>query len=165
MRRSVDGDVGKSKWTEVTGEPATKPLKEDGTINDIKAECEALHKIITSAYEEGVTLPEAEKLAARFLGAQMMISEALAVEDLNARMSKNGYKTMRAKVYLDTVQASDKKPTEAQIAAQIDTDSSVATAQNVYERSESRAEALQRYFEIFRDGHIYMRGIAKGKYE
>lgn len=126
---------------------------------------EELKKDVLRAYEEGVSIPEAERLAAKFLHAQMDVADQISTLDLSARMKKNGYKTMRAQVYLDIVQGAEKKPTEAQIEAQICTNTLVASSQNAHDFAEVGCAALERYFDIFKDAHIYFRGIAKGRLE
>lgn len=126
---------------------------------------EALQKQLNQAFEQGVTMEEAERWAAKCLSAQIDLSQELMTADLGARMRKNEYKTMRARVYLDTVQASEgKKPTEAMIEAIIATSQEVAATQNAFEEEENASEALQRLYDIFRDGHLFYRGVAKGTF-
>lgn len=136
-----------------------------GESRSLKEEFEELRRVVETVYEQGTSLPEAEKLAARFSHALMLIAVELERDDLDMRMSKNGHKTMRAKVYLDEVSRAEKKPTEAQLDAVITTNKEVCAAQDRFERAQSHVESLMRYFEIFRDAHIYFRGIAKGRFE
>lgn len=125
---------------------------------------DSLKKKIETSYTEGVTMDEAEKLAGEFLYAQMLIASALKIQDLDARMHKSGIKAVRAKAYLDIVSSADKKPTEAQIAAIIDTDEIVITEQTSLDNAEVRRLDLERYYDIFLNAHIFFRGIAKGKF-
>ena len=67
---------------------------------------------IKAAYEEGTTQPDAERLAAEFLHAQMVISSHLRKADLDARMRKSGHKAIRAAVYMGEVGKSEKKPSD-----------------------------------------------------
>ncbi len=159
IRKAGDPSVSKPAPAEAG------PVKTSENANSVFSQFKELQADVLSAYEQGVSLPEAEKLAAKFLHAQMQASDLLMEFDLSSRMKKNGYKTLRAKSYLDIVQGAEKKPTEAQIDAQISTTPEVNQAQDAYERAEIDAEGLQRYFDIFRDAHIYFRGIAKGKFE
>lgn len=124
-----------------------------------------LENKIKDTYEQGVTLEEAEKLAAEFLYAQMVVSTELRKEDLNARMNKSGNKAIRAAAYLNIVSEAEKKPTEAQIAAIIETDEPVKLQQSQLDESEVKVAELERYYNIFQNAHIYYRGIAKGKFE
>jgi hypothetical protein len=55
---------------------------------------------IQKSYEEGITLEDAEKLAAEFLHAMMQISQQLKSLDLDARMKKAGLKSIKAATYL-----------------------------------------------------------------
>lgn len=149
--------------------PVTLPPTEIGELaNDpLLDNYRELQKQFKKVYEEGVSLEDAERLAARFLDALADLGGPdgqIRTADLDARMKKNGYKTMRAKVYLETVQGQEKKPTEAMIDALICTNAGVATAQDLYEKAEVYAESLHRIYDVFRDAHIYFRGIAKGAF-
>lgn len=126
-------------------------------IKDLEA------KIVTT-YTEGVTVDEAEKLAARFLYAQMQISEALRSADLDARMRKSGLKAVRATVYLDGATKGDKKPSDVLLGAQVDIHEVVQQEADAYEKAEAHKDNLERYYNIAREGHIYFRSIAKGAF-
>lgn len=119
---------------------------------------------IISAYETGVSLEEAERLATEFLHAQLQVSVALKAADLDARMRKSGVKSIRAAIYLDIVQKSDKKPTEAQIAALIDSDKLVLGEQQALDTAESDRDELERLFSVFQNAHIHFRGVSKGTF-
>lgn len=120
---------------------------------------------IVNAYESGTTVLEAEKLAAKFLHAQMQISSSLRTSDLDARMRKSGLKTMRSAIYLDIVQKNEKKPTEAQITAMIDTNELVSGEQERLDSAEVDRDELERYYNIFGNAHIFFRGVSKGRFE
>lgn len=134
-------------------------------MSKFEEQLKTLENKIKSTYEEGVTVDEAEKLAAEFLYAQMVVSGELRKTDLDARMRKSGTKTIRAAIYLDVVQQAEKKPTEAQIAALIDTDKMVSIEQEALDKAEVDRSNLERYYDVFGNAHIYYRGIAKGKFE
>jgi hypothetical protein len=127
--------------------------------------CKQLEAKIVSSYEEGVTLEEAEKLAAQFLFAQLAVSTELKKADLDSRMRKNGVKSIRAAIYLDIVSKSDKKPTEAQITATIDTDKIVGDEQGAFDMAEVSKADLERYYDIFGNAHVYFRTISKGRFD
>src|ERR1700722_8538693 len=93
--------------------------------------CKQLENKIKNSYESGTSMEEAEKLAAEFLYAQMVISSELRSLELDARMKKSGNKAIRAAAYINIVGSSDKKPTEAGISAIIETDEQVASQQNL----------------------------------
>lgn len=121
---------------------------------------------IQSAYEgDGKTPAEAEGLAAKFLHAQMDLSTKLRSADLDARMKKSGVKALRAALYLDIISKSDKKPTEAGISAMIDSDTIVQSEQQKYDEAEAAVAELERQYDICLNGHIFMRGLAKGRFE
>src|ERR1700728_1160316 len=127
--------------------------------------CSQLEEKIKSTYTEGTTQDEAEKLAAEFLHAQIEVSHELKKSALDARMRKSGVKAVRASAYLDIVKAADKKPTETQIESMINTDSLVAKEQDGLDKSEVERDEFERYYSIFREAHIYYRGLSKGRFE
>lgn len=124
--------------------------------------CEVLEKELIQSYTEGITLSEAEKLSGQFLHAQMKVSNELAKVDLDSRMRKSGVKAVKATVYLEAVQGAEKKPTESALEHTINSNGMVSKEQEHLDRAEvSRAE-LERYYDIFREGHVYFRQMSKG---
>lgn len=128
------------------------------TLQELLAKLET--KIIDS-YNHGVTITEAEKLAGEFLHGQLLISAQLKITDLDARMKKVGVKAIRADAYLQILKASEKKPTEAQISAEIDTDKSFQKEQELFDTAEVHRNELERLYEVYGNCHIYFRTIAK----
>lgn len=126
---------------------------------------EALVNKIKNTYESGVTMDEAERLAAEFLGAMLSASEALKSSDLDARMRKSGTKALKASVYLREATKGDKKPTESMLSALVDSNTVVQEEQDAVDSAEATRDALERQYNIFREAHIYYRGISKGRFE
>lgn len=120
---------------------------------------------IQKAYEEGVTLELAERLAAKCLSLQIQLSTELSTVDLNARMNKSGFKAIKAAVYLKAATSGDKKPTEAMLTALVDSDELVMGEQNRLDKAEVERNELQNAFDICKESHIYFRGVAKGRFE
>lgn len=120
---------------------------------------------IQRSYEEGVTIDEAERLAAKFLHAQILISGELRTVDLDARMKKTGVKAVKAAVYLAEVQAVERKPSDVLLSAKVDVSEEVEVAQRELDTAEVYRDELQNYFNVFREAHIHFRGISKGKFE
>lgn len=120
---------------------------------------------ITSSYEDGVTLDEAEKLAGEFLDAQLQISTELKKSDLDSRMRKSGLKAVRAAIYTESSSKGDKRPTEAALAAMVDMNDLVQGEQNAFDNAEVERDELERLYNICINAHIYFRGIAKGRFE
>ncbi len=127
--------------------------------------CLELEKKIEDSYISGISTEHAEKLSGEFLHAQLKVSEQLKKADLDARMRKSGVKAVRAAIYLDIVQKADKKPTESQIAAMIDSDKIVVDEQRGLDEAEVLRDEMERYYSIFQNAHIHYRTIAKGKFE
>lgn len=126
---------------------------------------EDLTNDIKRAYEDGVTLDQAEKLAAKFLNAQIEVTEALRGLDLDVRMKKTGLKAIKAAVYMNNATKSDKKPSDVLLQAMVDMDELVCENQKSFDEAEVNKQALENYYNIFREAHLYFRGISKGRFE
>lgn len=127
--------------------------------------CLELKEEIKKVYGFGVTLEEAEKLAAKFLHAQFEVSEQLKSANLNSRMRKSGIKSIRAAVYLEAATKTEKKPSDTYLDALVNSDKLVSGEQEALDTSEVLHQSLQNYFDIFKEGHIFFRGVAKGRFE
>jgi hypothetical protein len=129
-----------------------------------KEMCLQLETAIVESYTSGVSLEEAERLAGRFLQAQIQVSEELKSADLDSRMRKSVVKALKALVYSAACSKADKKPTETQLDHVVNTDGSVREEQDAYDRAEVERDNLERYYSIFREAHIHFRGVAKGTF-
>jgi hypothetical protein len=127
--------------------------------------CETLEAEITNSYEVGVSANKAEELAGRFLQAQFAVSSELAKKDLDSRMRKSGLKAVKAAIYMDAASKGDKKPTEASLSATVDMNELVQGEQHALDEAEVERDELERYYNVFRESHIFYRGISKGKFE
>lgn len=127
---------------------------------NLKDFCKELETIIQGAYENGVTMEEAERLAARFLFAQIKLSEALKERDLSSRMRKSGVKAVRAALYTDIKSKAD-KITEAAITALLDSNELVSGEQTAFDEAEVERDELERMFDICSQGHVYFRQVSK----
>lgn len=130
----------------------------------MKKMIEELTTQIQNMYESTPTIEEAEKLAAKFLHAQMILAGHLSNLDLDSRMKKSGLKRVKAAVYTEAVSSAEKKPTEAQLAAIVDTSEIVETAQMDFDTAEVEAELFKSYLSVMREAHIFCRGISRGNY-
>lgn len=127
--------------------------------------CEELTKDIKRSYEEGVTMEEAEKLAGKFLFAQLSVAKELQDSDLDSRMKKSGAKAIKAAVYMEAATSGDKKPSDTFLQALVDMSEVAQGSQNRFDEAEANRDALQNYFNVFKEAHIHFRSIAKGRYE
>lgn len=127
--------------------------------------CEDLENDIKKTYEEGVSLDQAEKLAAKFLYAQIKITEALSVQDLDTKMKKSGVKAVRAAIYMSEATKGEKKPSDTFLQSLVDMNEIVGTEQRSLDESEVKRNSLENYFNIFKDAHVYFRQISKGRFE
>ena len=130
-----------------------------------KLNFEELENKIKAAYEEGVTIEQAERLAAEFLYAQTQIVGSLQNADLDARMRKSGTKALKAAVYLDNATKGDKKPSDVLLGALVDSNELVQKEQQGLDDAEVTVSSLNHYYSIFKEAHIFFRGIAKGRFE
>jgi hypothetical protein len=126
--------------------------------------CEELTKEIKDSYEVGITIEGAERLAGKFLYAQLLVAEELRRVDLDARMKKSGLKAIKATVYLDHASKSEKKPSDVLLNAMVDTDEVVLSQQLVVDDAEVLKLSLDSYMSIFQNAHIHFRSIAKGAF-
>ncbi len=133
-------------------------MKPDKMYETIKSE-------IMRAYEEGVSMPEAEKLAALTLAARIEISEEIKAADLDAKMRKQGVKAVRGGFYLKIIKREEKKPTEAMIAAEIETYEEVNAEEAQLSVAEVESARLKSMLDLFKDAHLYFRQICKGTFE
>src|SRR5262245_31155706 len=100
-----------------------------------------LESEIKDAYEgSGKTVEEAEKLAAKFLHAQMQISSELKTSDLDTRMKKAGVKAIRAQMYLEEVSKSEKKPSDTLLDQVLNSNNIVVAAQSDFDEAEASRE-------------------------
>ena len=130
-----------------------------------KSEFDELENDIKSAYEGNVTVEDAEKLAAKFLGAMFRLSSQLAAADLDSRMRKTGVKAIRAAIYLEEATRNEKKPSDTLLSAIVDKSKLVQDEQNLFDTTEVERDNLERYYNIFKEAHLYFRALAKGRFE
>lgn len=134
-------------------------------MNNFKQLCQDLEKEIQISYESGVTMDDAEKLAAKFLYAQIQVSAELKKADLDSRLRKTGVKAIRAAVYMDAATKSDRRPTEAALVATIDLNDLVQDEQSSFDNAEVERNDLERYYNVFINAHIFFRNVNRGKFE
>lgn len=127
--------------------------------------CEQLETKIQNSYVDGLTMEAAEQLAGEFLYAQIKVSAELKKADLDCRMRKTGVKAVRAAIYMEAATKDPKKPSDVMLAAMVDMNDIVQGEQTEYDKAEVDKDALERYYNIFREAHIYYRGVAKGKFD
>lgn len=124
-----------------------------------------LKSAVERAYNEGVTIPEAEKLAARTLSIRMAIADEIKTKDLDARMKKHGVKAVRGAAYSLEIGKFEKKPTESALEAAVNMSKTVHAAEEEYAEADTEKDRLQAYSDVFKDSHIFFRQLCKGTYE
>jgi len=123
-----------------------------------------LTDIIEHSYQEGVTMEEAERLAGRFLHAQIQMGEQVRLADLDCRMKKQGLKAVKAAIYLAEVQAADKKPSDVLLQAKVDVNELVAAEQTSFDKAECLLHEMQNLLGVYNQAHVHFRSIAKGAF-
>jgi len=131
-------------------------------MSNFKTLIAELEILITDSYESGVSMEQAERLAGRFLTAQMLVSSELRKADLSSRMRKTGLKAVRAATYLEQVEKNEKKPSDVLINSIVDTSTDVIAEQHGLDESEVDRDELERLYSIYQNAHIHFRTIAKG---
>ncbi len=129
---------------------------------NFKEFCTELEEKVINSYSNGVSLDEAERNAGQFLHATMVVGAELTRADLDARTRKSGVKGIRAAIYLDIVQTTDKKPTETAIDSMITVNKLVAAEQKALDSAEVRKAELERLYDIFNQAHVYFRQMSRG---
>jgi hypothetical protein len=133
-------------------------------MDDFDKLCAELRAQIVSSYESGVTVEDAERLAAKFLDGQMQVADRLRDADLDARMRKSGIKSIKAAVYLEHASKSDKKPSDAFLSNIVESTDSVRTSQDELDAAEVEVERLRNYLQTFQAAHVHYRNISKGAF-
>lgn len=133
-------------------------------IDNLKEMREELLAKIRNAVEVGVTTEQAERLSGECFLAQVAAGEQLTKADHATRMRKTGVKSIRAAIYLDSASKGEKKPTEAMLAALVDSNELVTNEQKSFDESEVEKNELERYYNEFNTAHVFYRIIAKGTF-
>lgn len=123
--------------------------------------CEELKEEIQSAYTGEISLTKAERISAKFLDGMWRVSDQLHSIELDARMKKAGLKAVKAGVYMEAATATDKKPSDTYIDNIINKSPLVNQQQDALDTVEVERDLLERYLGIFKEAHIYFRGMAK----
>ncbi len=124
-----------------------------------------LVKEIKDAYEAGITMEAAEKLAGKFLYGQIQVSSELLSSDLDARMRKSGTKAIKSAVRTEELKKHEKKPTEGFLEDVVNLSELVQGEQERLDTAEVYRDYLQNLLSIFKDAHIHFRSVAKGRFE
>ena len=132
---------------------------------DLLEMCENLAKDIQDSYEGGVTMTDAEKLAGKFLYAQMQISNEIASVDLDARMKRSGVKAVKAAIYLEHATKTEKKPSDVLLSAMVDANEIVQGQLRAEAQAEVNRDWLRNQLTIFGEAHVHFRTIAKGSFQ
>lgn len=133
--------------------------------NQFTSFCETLKKDITRSYEEGVSMEEAEKLAAKFLDGSIQVGEAIKTSDLDRRMKKAGVKAIKAAVYLEAATQGDRKPSDRLLEAVVDSSKLVTDAQQSFDEADVEVANLSNLLSVFHEAHVHFRTIARGRFE
>lgn len=107
----------------------------------------------------------AEKLAGKFLIAQIRTSEELKKADLDARMKKTGVKAIKAAVYMEGATKGERKPSDTLLEATVNLDKMVQEEQGRLDEAEVARDELEHYYNVFREAHIHFRSVAKGSFQ
>lgn len=124
-----------------------------------------LKEAIKKATDEGVSIPDAERLAAKTLTARIELSEEIKTQAIDAKMKRLGVKAVQAETYKKATEGVEKKPTEAALIHTINLNPEVIQEEINHAEAEAELEYKQSLLEIFKDAHLYFRSIMKGSFE
>lgn len=122
---------------------------------------EKLQARIQEVYEDGVTVTKSEDITHELADAEFKLVTMITPLDMDVRMRKHGVKQIRAAVYLDIIKNSEKKPTESQLAAMVDSDALVTEAQNSYDEAESLLAEAERLLDAVHNSQVVFRTLMK----
>lgn len=117
---------------------------------------------LETTYQGGITLGEAEKLAAKALFVMDQLSRELVTKEGDRRLRKAGVKAIRAAIRIAEVKKYDKKPTESQLEDVLNTSEIVLAEESAFDSAEVDSEAYERMYSIAKEIHVYYRGVARG---
>jgi len=126
--------------------------------------CEELTEAIQNSYEQGIGMEDAERLAGKFLHAQILVSEEIQKVDLDKRMKKSGVKAVKAAVYLEEAGKGDRKPSDTFLNAKVDINELVVKEHDSLDAAESYYDYLENTLSVMREAHLHFRGIAKARF-
>lgn len=126
---------------------------------------ESLIQSIIKSSEEGVTIPEAERLAGTSLAIMAELSVDLREADKDRRMRKRGVKAIKSAVRMEEIKKHDKKPTEGYLDDTVNLSELVSGEEASFDDSEINKEELERQYGIVKEAHLFFRGISKGRFE
>lgn len=129
-------------------------------IQDCIAETKTAHEVKYDA-------EQAEKTAAMFLHARLLLAQFIEDVELNAKQSKGEIDRIEGEKYFhykETIN-SDKKVTEAVLVAAVARDSEVVQAKKNWASSEAELRKYSFIMDTLKEGHIFFRNVGKGKNE
>ncbi len=126
---------------------------------------QTLEEDIKSVYFNSPTPQDAEKLATKLLYTQIELGSQLRSVSLDAKMKKAGLKAIRSAVYLEECRRTEKKPTENTLECLVNISPLVTEAQSMSDMADTLVGELDNLLNVAREAHIFVRGLAKGRYE
>lgn len=130
--------------------------------DNLKQFCAEIEIQISDSYTSGISMVEAESLAAKMLYAQLAVSDELKKLDLDARMKRAGLKSIKAAVYSNACSVEGKRPTEAALENIVVSNPAVLKAQQALDEAEVERDSFERYLGIFKECHVFYRLVSKG---
>jgi len=152
--------------------------QDDSPVEDIESQS-TREKIVESlvddfvnelreAHKQKYDTEKAELTAALCLDAQREIAEFLAEAELLAKEKKSLVDSIQAEAYFkykDLPDVNGKKLTEAALSHKVAKDIEVISSKKEQYIAEANYNKWRNLFSTLKDGHIYFRGLAKGKNE
>jgi len=163
-----------------------EPIKQNSILNDIVKEdeqpsfnskssadlvtdlIEKVSKELKLAHTEKYDVERAELTAALCLEAQKELAEFLAEAELLAKERKSEVESIEGEMYLHykyeyKIDGKDNKLSDVGVQHLVAKDEKVKKAKQKQHEAESNFSKWRNLFGMLKDGHIYFRGLAKGK--
>ena len=152
-----------SDWNEIGPEKDTDP-------EDLVAASEKVERIIAQiskefklAHNYKYDVEKAELTAALCLEAQKQIAEFLSDAEIYSKERKWEVESVSAERYFHYKESATDKISESALNHFIAKDEKVKEAKSEQFKAEANYKKWQNLLSILKDGHIYFRGLAKGK--
>lgn len=154
--------------SEITKEDEMSSFNSKSSADLVTEFIEKVSKELRLAHTEKYEMERAELTAALCLEAQKELSEFLAEAELLAKERKLEVESIEGEMYLHykyeyKIDGKDNKLSDVGVQSLVAKDENVKKAKKKQYEAEANFSKWKNLFGMLKDGHIYFRGLAKGK--
>lgn len=142
-------------------ESETLPTREE----ELEQKITDLNNELRAVYEDKYEQDRAERTAAGFLSAQMDLAYFISSAELHSKQMKSELEFVSADAYFQLKSKATGKVTEASLQQELHKHPDVVKARENLNKAESEIKKWNLLFSSLKEGHIFFRGIGKGKNE